>query len=112
MEIIVRSFTPHYNRAMGKVIKSESQYKDEMKRGGYVSYDQCKETVKNNLEKQRQFSVSSGAQEWMRDVKSSSDSKGNVRLSDRQIDALKERGMASASKAPKDLPTSGGIRGE
>lgn len=107
MQIIVKSFQPHYNRAMGKVISSERQYKDEMKRGGYVSYDECKQTVANNLEKQRQFSVSSDAKEWMRDVKSSSDKKGNVRLSDRQIDALRSKGMST--NIPKDLPTTGGF---
>lgn len=109
MEIIVKSFTPHYNRALGKVITSERQYKDEMKRGNYISYDECKDKVNNNLKKQREWCVPNDVKEWCKEVWAQGDQKGNVKLSGRQIDALKNKGMASASKAPKGTPTQGGI---
>lgn len=112
MEIIVKSFTPHYNRALGKVITSERQYKDEMKRGGYISYDECKDRVNNNLKKQREWNVPNDVKAWCKEVWEQGDSKGRVKLSDRQIDALKTKGMASASKAPKGTPTTGGIQGD
>ena len=92
MEVIVKNFPAHYNSAFGKVITSERQYKEEMKKGGYIPYDQAKEQTAKRLAERRKFSVSDEAQAWMRDVRSCADKKGNVKLSDRQVGVLKEKG--------------------
>jgi hypothetical protein len=88
MEIIIKNFQPHYNMALGKIIVNERQYKEEIKRGGYIPYEQAQEQVASNMEKRKNFQVSDKAMDWMRDVKSSADSKGNIKMSDRQIEAM------------------------
>jgi len=90
MEIIVKNFQPHYNSAMGKVITSERKYKEEMKRGGYIPYEEAQYRDKAKAEKRNRFGVSEEATEWMRGVRSKADRKGNVKLSDREITALKK----------------------
>ena len=107
-EIIVKNFKPHYNIALDKVVTSERQYKEEMKRGGYISADAGNEIVKRNLEKQREFKVSKNAEQWMREVKLKSDRDGNVKLSDRQVDAMRKMGMSF--KDPHLSETRGGFR--
>lgn len=98
--IIVKDFKPHYNSALDKVITNERQYKEEMKRGGYIPYEEAQERVASAKAKRDQFRVSKDAQDWMRDVKSSSDRKGNVKLSDRQIALLKEKGTMTNRENP------------
>lgn len=109
MQIIVKRFEPHYNRALGKVVTSQRQYNDEMKRGGYISHDECNDRVKSNLEKQSRFSVSDDAVEWMQGVKAKADKKGNVRLSDKEISALKTKGMAVDRRLPEHYREKGGF---
>ena len=100
MIIISKKFKPHYNVAMDKVITSQRQYDNEMKRGGYVPYEQAKERVAHNLEKQREFKISGEAIDWIKSVKDSADKDGNVKLSDRQIDKLKECGTITNRENP------------
>ena len=100
MEIIVKNFTPHYNSALGKVITSERQYKEEMRRGDFIPYEAGQERTAAALEKRKEYRTSEKAKDWMRDVKSSADSKGNVKLSDRQIDVLKEAGTMTNRENP------------
>lgn len=100
MEIIVKNFQPHYNSAMGKVIKNERQYKEEMKRGNYIPYEEAQQRTAHLVESRKNFTVSEKATDWMRDVKSSSDSKGNVKLSDRQIEVLKDTGTMTNRENP------------
>ena len=52
MDIVVKKFDPHFNRALDKVITTEKQYKDEMKKGGFVPYEQAKEQARKNREEQ------------------------------------------------------------
>jgi len=90
--IIVKDFKAHYNSALGKVIKNERQYKEELKRGNYIPYEQAKEITASNMEKRNKFRISDDALAWMKSVKNSADRKGNVKLSGNQIDFLKEKG--------------------
>jgi len=111
MEIIVRSFKPHYNQALGKVVTSQRQYNEEIKRGGYIPYEECQQRVDNNLAKQAVFGVSDEAKSWMRDVQASADKKGNVRLSDRQIDVLKSKGQTVDRRLPEHYAQKGVDKG-
>ncbi len=100
MEIIVKNFQPHYNNAMGKVIRNEREYKEEMKRCNYIPYEEAQQRTAQLVESRKNFTVSEKATDWMRDVKSSADSKGNVKLSDRQIEVLKEAGTITNRENP------------
>jgi hypothetical protein len=97
--IIVKNFTPHYNSALGKVVRNEREYKEEMKRGGYIEYERAQEITAHNLEKRNKFDVSEKAMDWMRDVKSSSDKKGNIKMSDRQIEAMNKIGKTASRES-------------
>jgi hypothetical protein len=100
MEIFIKNFQPHYNSAFGKVIKNERQYKEEMKRGNYIPYEEAQQRTAALVEERSRFQVSEDAIDWMRDVKSKADRKGNVRLSDRQIQAMKDRGTMTNRENP------------
>ena len=98
--IIVKDFKAHYNSALGKVITSQRQYNEEIKRGGYIPYEEAQERTAKLVESRKQFKVSDEAQGWMREVKSVADGKGNVKLSDRQIQAMKDRGTMTNKENP------------
>ena len=100
VNIIVKRFEPHFNRSLDKAITSERQYREEMKRGGYISYEEAKERDKNSQEKRdaEKFKVSKPVVDILRSVKDKSDRKGNVKLSDRQIDAMKKHGLRTGEK--------------
>jgi hypothetical protein len=100
MEIIVKDFKAHYNSAMGKVIRNEREYKEEMKRNNYIPYEEAQQRTAQLVESRKEFKVSEKATDWMRDVKSSADSKGNVKLSDRQIEVLKDAGTITNRENP------------
>ena len=99
MEIIVKNFQPHFNSALGKVITSERQYRDEVKKGGYIPYEEAQERDRQKTEERNKFVVSDKAVEWMRSVRSSADRRGNVKLSDQQVDFLK-KGMTTNRENP------------
>jgi len=94
MEIIVKKYS-HYNRSMGKYINSKKQYDEEMKKGGYISYDEaCRRADK--IQSQRDnpdLKPSRKVLDIIESAKNSKDKKGNVKLSDRTIDAMKELGV-------------------
>jgi hypothetical protein len=99
MEIIVKDFKPHFNVALDKVVTSQRQYNDEMKKGGYIPYEQAKENCAKIQEERKKYTTSEEARSWMREVKSKSDSAGNVKLSDREIDYLKKHSMMNRENA-------------
>jgi hypothetical protein len=108
MEIIVKDFKPHYNLALDKAITSDRQYREEMRRGGFISQEEGDARVKANIEKRKEFKISKGAEAWMRECKMGADRKGNVKLSDRQIDAMRKAGMSF--RDPKTTAVKGGFR--
>lgn len=89
-----------YNKAMGKYIYNKSHYEEEMKNGGYVSYDEAQEIVAAKKAQKKQYTTSKTAHEILEACKSSTDKKGNVRMPDRAVDALKDMGM----KFDRSLP--------
>jgi hypothetical protein len=92
--IIVKKFDPHFNRAMGKVILNERQYKDEMKRGGYISFDECKQKTDAIRAKQGQVSYDQMGDKAKGLAKAAHElskrGRGNEKPSDRMIDAYKD----------------------
>ena len=94
MEVIVKKFEPHYNRALGKPITSQRQYKEEMKKGNYISYDECKERVTNFHEKKERVkyeNMGRVAQEITREAFNlTKQGRGDERPGSRMIDAYKE----------------------
>jgi len=93
MEIIIKEFKPHYNVALGKVVTSQRQYNEEIKRGGYISYEEGCERAKKNQDAHQWNGISEEGREWVKGVAAKADKKGNVRLSGREVEALKSKGM-------------------
>jgi hypothetical protein len=108
MEVIVKKFDPHYNLALDKVVTSERQYKEEMRKGGFISQERGDEIVRNNIEKRKEFKISKNAETWMREARMTADRQGNVKLSDRQVDAMRQMGMKFQD--PKLNAVKGGFR--
>lgn len=108
MEFIIKQFHPHYNNALGKVITSQRQYNDEIKRGGYISYEECEDRARRTAESRRWKGVSEEARSWVKGVYSKADRKGNVKLSDREVDALKAKNMKMDRRLPSHYRTDKG----
>jgi hypothetical protein len=97
VHIITKKFKPHYNRAMGKVITSERQYKEEMKRGGYCSQEDATSIARRAREKSNKaYAPSDKARAILNSLHP--DRKGKVKLSDRAIDGLKSMGVSFDQK--------------
>lgn len=82
----------HYNRALGKQIRSKRQYDEELKKGGFISKDKADEITKKKAEK-APYKASPEVRRIL-DSCSKPDKNGNVKMSDRGIDALKNMGMS------------------
>ena len=108
MEVIIKNFEPHYNSALGKVITSRRQYDEEIKKGGYISYEEAKEQTEKNLESRRWKGVSEEAREWCKGVAAKAKRDGSVSLSGREIDALKQRNMVMDRRLPEHYRTDKG----
>jgi len=51
VEIIVKKFEPHYNRAIGCKISSKREYNEKMKRRGLVSQEKGNEMAQKARER-------------------------------------------------------------
>lgn len=94
MEIIVKKWE-HYNRALGKYIKSKRHYIEEMKKGGFVSYDEGCRLAEQAQSKNRKAykGLSPKAEAIVKSAQMTRDSKGRVKVGNRMIDAMKEVGV-------------------
>jgi len=93
MEIQVKEYA-HYNRAMGKYIRSKAHYEEEMARGDYINSDRAKELAKKKKEEQRgKYELSKDSRDLLRGMRAKADKKGRYKLSDREADYLKSKGM-------------------
>lgn len=100
--IIVKNYE-HFNRALDTHVKNKDHYDRLMKQGGYVSYEEHKARVESR--KQKEYKLSDKGHAIIQAAKNSKDSKGNVKLSDRTIDAMKEMG-AIGKKIPSYMGVS------
>lgn len=51
MEIIVKKYE-HYNRALGKYIKSKRHYYTELDKGGYIPYEKAQQIAESKRNKE------------------------------------------------------------
>ncbi len=96
MQVIIKNYD-HYNRAIGKHIRSKDHYDYEMKSNNYITHEEAIERSKNNGNKE--YVLSQNGWDIINSAKNSKDSKGRVKLSDRTIDAMKKIG-AVGKKIP------------
>lgn len=96
MHIIVKNWS-HYNSALGTYVKSKDHYDTLMKKGNYISYEECADRNKNKAMKE--YIPSSKAKEILKSARNNVDKKGKVHLSGRTIEAMKEIG--AFQKIPK-----------
>ena len=109
--IIVRKYDG-YNSAMGKHITSKKHYQEEMRKGGYISYDKACQNAESVEHKRNstKLELSQKAREIIETAKLSADRKGRVRCGDRIIDAMKDVGVGiQHPQTPKGSPTQGGF---
>jgi len=68
MQIIIKDHSG-FNRGMGKYIRSNSHYKEEMKRNGFVSAEQGSEIARKNKDNSRKnYSLSNEANEMIKEA--------------------------------------------
>jgi len=109
--IIVKNYS-HVNQSFGnwdtphgKVVKNKDHYDRLMKEDNMVSYDKSNDNYKKSNRKE--YVPSDKAREIIRQAKCGADRKGNIKLSDRTIDAMREIGainkkVPSYMNIPKD----------
>lgn len=87
-----KRFKPHYNSALGKMIHTKDDYLKEMKKGGYVPYDD----VKDSEPKRKEYKPSQWSMEMQKQIRLDTDSKGNYTPSGAFKAELIKRGTLSA----------------
>jgi len=85
---------PNWDTPKGKYIKNKDHYDREMKKAGMVTLD------KISTRKEKEYVLSDKARGIINSASMIKDKKGNIKLSDRQIDAMKETG-AIGKKIPE-----------
>lgn len=97
VNIIVKSYE-HFNKSLpnwdtpkGKYIRTKDQYDRAIKESGMISYEESNQ--KNASKKLKDYSLSNEAKKIIQAAKNSKDKRGNVKLSDRTIDAMVSRGI-------------------
>jgi hypothetical protein len=94
--IIVKNYAhfntalPNWNTPKGVYVKSKDHYDRLCKESGMVSYDKAKQQASKPTRKE--YVLSGSAKEIIEAAKRSKDKKGNVKLSDRTIDAMVKLG--------------------
>ncbi len=101
--IIVKNYE-HFNRSLpnwdspkGKYIRSKAQYQNELAKSGMKVVEKFGQTSEP---KRKEYVISQKTREIIKEVRQTKDKKGNVRLSDRQIDAMRQMGAIG-----KKIPT-------
>ena len=92
--IIVKKYD-HYNRALGKHIKSKRHYKEELKKGGYVSWEKGQELKeKYDREHHKDYKeLSPKTREFLNSMKQKKDGNGKIKLDQRAIEAMEDMGV-------------------
>lgn len=96
MQIIVKSYE-HVNRSFnnwdtpnGKYIKNKDHYDRTMKEQGMVSYEKMKQMTEENYRRDKKFEPSKKALGIVKYAIEHADKNGNVKLSGKAVQALKE----------------------
>lgn len=116
VQIIVKNYN-HFNKALpnwdtpnGVHVKNKDHYDRLCKENGMISYEQAKDQEKNKVLKS--YALSEKGKSIIAAAKQSKDSRGNVKLSDKTIDAMRSIG-AVGKKIPNymQLPSNYGKGG-
>lgn len=91
-EHINRSF-PHWDTPKGKYIRSKKHYLEEMKRGGFVAYEEGARIAEQTYHKNDYKGLNPVAENVIKAARLISDSKGRIKPSDRLIEGMKEVGV-------------------
>lgn len=95
---------------MGKRIKSKKHYEEEMKRGNYISQDKARAIADEKRKKgHKAYAPSEKARHIINSC--NPDRKGRVKLSDRQIDALKSMGVSFDGKKKDQMLKEQNLKG-
>ena len=100
MNIIVKNYEhlnrslPNWNTPKGVYVKNKDHYDRLMKESGMVSYEKMQDQA--SQKKTKDYSMSKEGLEIIKTVKNSADRRGNVKLSDRTIDAMVKKGIIKA----------------
>ena len=104
MQIIVKNYE-HHNRAFknwdspkGKYIKTKDDYDRAMKEQGMVSYEKMQQMASEK--KLKEYKLSEQSKEIIKTAKNCKDKRGNVKLSDKTVDAMVKIG-AIGKKIPE-----------
>lgn len=117
MHIIVKTYE-HFNRSLpnwdtpkGKYIRSKKQYVEEMKKGGFVDYEQaCRVAEQTNKNKVKYRGLTPKAEALIKAA--SLQNRKNFKLSDKMIDGMKEIGVNFYNdNVPKHYRDEGGFDG-
>ena len=101
----------HYNRAMGKHIRSKQHYQEEMRKGGFVSADEGNRLAEKHSKEQK-WKPSNDCINVIKAIKGAADKNGNIVLGNHPkiVEAMKKKGMSfDMSKLPKEFKETGGI---
>lgn len=106
-EHINRSFA-NWDTPKGKYIRTKDDYDRAMKEEGMVSYEEAQRRSENkNL---KEYILSKKARSIIETAKNSKDRRGNVKLSDKMIEAMQEIGAIN-KKIPEYMKLPGGSMG-
>ena len=83
----------HYNRALGCFVEGKEHFKYLMRSGNYLPYDKAEEILSSTKRPRKEYKISKEAEEFLRGIKMTADSKGRVKLGSRAIDRMKELGV-------------------
>lgn len=81
---------PNWNSPKGRYIRTKDEYDRACKEAGMISYDEMQRRVESNKNKRTEYKPSEKALAIMRHAMDHADKKGNVKLSGRAIEGLKE----------------------
>lgn len=109
MQIIVKQSYSHINKSFGdwdtpqgKLVKNKDHYDRLMKENGMISYE---ESMARSKPKDKPYELSKKGWDIINAARNSKDKNGNVKLSDKTIDAMKEIGAIGKSGS-KNFDTS------
>jgi ribonuclease HI len=93
--IIVKNYE-HYNKAMpnwdtakGRYISSKAHYEKVMQQEGMITEEEAIRRGLHKKQKRQEYNLSSDGKALIESIKQRKDKNGNIKLSDRQIKAMK-----------------------
>jgi hypothetical protein len=91
MNIIVKNYQ-HYNRALGKYISTKKQYDEEMRKGGYVSFEEGERLAElaRGRDIKKYDGLSTNKMRFLNRTKDRADKNGNIRVDDGFVKDVKE----------------------